>query len=84
MVLTIESVGELKILMCDRSNERALLSSTFLLVLRVYNVALTFEPDEEILEWKHVLNKTSLAALLHMMTLICFLGKKVAIMERRS
>ena len=65
--------------MCDQSNERALLRSTFLLVIHVYNVALTFDPDEEILKWKHDLNKTSLAALLYMVTLICFLGKKVAV-----
>ena len=59
----MKSVGELKILINVWPVKWKLLSITFLLVLHVYKVALTFESDKEILKWEHFLNKTSLAAL---------------------
>ena len=61
----MKSVGELKILINVWPVKWKLLSITFLLVLHVYKVALTFESDKEILKRENFLNKTSLAALWH-------------------
>ena len=59
----MKSVGELTILINVWPVKWKLLSITFLLVLHVYKVALTFESDKEILKRENFLNKTSLAAL---------------------